>query len=195
MTNLLFSRAAPALHDEPIDTGGCAVSGCRAEATHKAPKSRDELNSYVWFCLEHVREYNASWDYYAGMNENQIEAHRRQDVTWRRPTWPLGGRQCNGKDAWGVKFEDPFDLLGDQLDDGAKRNAAPLGQPRTKTDQALAVLELSAPVTLDAVKARYIELVKRFHPDTNGGDKTAEERLKLVNEAYTTLKNGVGPLV
>ena len=46
---------------------------------------------------------------------------------------------------------------------------------------------------MDDVKARYIELVKRFHPDTNGGDKTAEERLKLINEAYTTLKNGVGP--
>ena len=194
MTDLRFSRAAPALHDEPIDTGGCAVPGCHAEATHKAPKSRDELDCYVWFCLEHVREYNASWDYYAGMDENQIEAHRRQDITWRRPTWPLGGRQGNGKDAWGVKFEDPFDLLDDRVGDGAKRSTAPPGQPRTKTDQALAVLELSAPVTTEAVKARYIELVKRFHPDTNGGDKTAEERLKLVNEAYTTLKNGVGPL-
>ena len=198
MTDLRFSRAAPALHDEPIDTGGCVAPGCRAEATHKAPKSRDELDCYVWFCLEHVRDYNASWDYYAGMDENQIEAHRRQDVTWRRPTWPLGGRQGNGKDAWGVPFEDPFELFGDRVGDragdGAKRSTAPPGPPRTKTDQALAVLELSAPVTMDDVKARYIELVKRFHPDTNGGDKTAEERLKLINEAYTTLKNGVGPL-
>ena len=40
---------------------------------------------------------------------------------------------------------------------------------------------------------RYIELVKRLHPDANGGDKTAEDRLKLVNQAYTTLKTGVGP--
>ena len=83
--------------------------------------------------------------------------------------------------------------LGDRVGDGAKRSAARPGQPGTRTDQALAVLELSAPVTVDDVKARYIELVKRFHPDTNGGDKTAEERLKLINEAYTTLKNGVGP--
>ncbi len=112
MTNLRFHRAAPALHDEKLETGQCAVPGCRGEATHKAPKSRDELDRYVWFCLEHVREYNASWDYYAGMDESQIEAHRRQDVTWRRPTWPLGARQAGAKDAWGLPFEDPFDLLG-----------------------------------------------------------------------------------
>ncbi len=189
MTNLRFSRAAPALQDEPIDTGGCCVPGCCAEATHKAPKSRDQLNRYVWFCLEHVREYNASWDYYAGMNESQIEAHRRQDVTWRRPTWPLGSRQTGGLDAGGLPFEDPFDLLRER----AERRAAP-DMPRSKTDEALDVLDLSAPVTADEIKARYFELVKRLHPDANGGDKTAEERLKSVNEAYATLKNGVGPL-
>ncbi len=167
MTNLGFLRAAPALHDEPLETGGCAVPGCCAEATHKAPKSRDELDRYVWFCLEHVRDYNSSWDYYAGMDETQIEAHRRQDVTWRRPTWPLGSRQAGDRDAWGVPFEDPFDLLGER----AERRAAP-NTPRTKTDEALDVLDLSAPVTLDDVKSRYIELAKRLHPDANGGDKT-----------------------
>ena len=188
MTDLRFLRAAPALHDEPLRTGGCAVPGCRADATHKAPKSRDELDRYVWFCLEHVREYNAAWDYYAGMDETQIEAHRRQDVTWRRPTWPLGSRQAGSQDPWDRPFDDPFGILGER----AEKRAAP-ETPRTKTDEALDVLELSAPVTADDVKARYIELVKRFHPDANGGDKTAEERLKSVNEAYTTLKNGVEP--
>ena len=107
MTNLLFSRAAPALHDEPIDTGGCAVSGCRAEATHKAPKSRDELNSYVWFCLEHVREYNASWDYYAGMNENQIEAHRRHVEAQ--------GRSIGREERWVGLPEESAIALADRL--------------------------------------------------------------------------------
>ncbi len=193
MTKSRFLRAAPARHDEPLETGGCAVPGCRGEATHKAPRSRRELDRYVWFCLDHVRAYNASWDYYAGMDEGEIEAHRRADVTWRRPTWPLGGRapgrQPGRNGAWDTAFDDPFGLFGGRAESGG---AAP-ERPPSKTGRALEVLDLRAPVTAHQVKARYIELVKRFHPDANGGDKTAEERLKLVNDAYTTLKNSVGP--
>ncbi len=189
MTNSSLNRAAPALHDEPLDDGACAVPGCRAEATHKAPKSRRELDRYFWFCLEHVRDYNASWDYYDGMDEGQIEDHRREDVTWRRPTWPLGGRGSGPGGDWTVQIDDPFGLLGEH----AERRVPPPGKPASKADQALDVLGLAAPATADDVKARYIELVKRWHPDANGGDKAAEERLKLVNEAYTTLKQGVEP--
>ena len=189
MTNLHSFWAAPAIYDEPLDTGGCAVTGCHTEATYKAPKSPGELDRYYWFCLEHVREYNASWDFYAGMDESQIEAHRRQDVTWRRPTWPLGSRQAADLDSGRLPFEDPFELL----DQRAARRAV-TGVPRNKIDEALDVLGLSAPVSAEDAKARYIDLVKRLHPAANGGDKTAEERLKLVNEAYGTLKNCVEPL-
>ncbi len=188
MTDLRYQRAAPALHDEPLDDGACGVPGCRSEATHRAPRSRDELDRFVWFCLEHIREYNLAWDYYAGMDESEIEAHRREDVTWRRPTWPLGARQAGPRDPRDALFEDPFDLLGERGEGGG---AAP-ARPRSKTDDALDALGLSEPVTADDIKARYIELVKRHHPDANGGDKKAEERLKLVNDAYATLKNGVG---
>jgi len=189
MTNLHLFRAAPAIYDEPFDTGCCAVSGCRTEATHKAPKSPDELDRYYWFCLEHVREYNASWDFYAGMDKTQIEAHRRQDVTWRRPTWPLGSRQAGDLSSGRLPFEDPFELLDQRAAGRAITDA-----PRNKIDKALGILGLSAPVSADDAKARYIQLVKRLHPDANGGDKIAEERLKLVNEAYGTLKNCVEPL-
>ena len=189
MTSLRFHRAVPASHDEPLETGVCAVPLCRAAAMHKAPRSRDELDRYVWLCLDHVRAYNASWDYYAGMDESQIEAHRRADVTWRRPTWPLGAGQAGRGAFWAAPFDDPFDLFGGRSGNRAAADA----KPRSKTAEALDVLALSPPVTADDVKARYIALVKRLHPDANGGDKTAEERLKLVNDAYTTLKNGVGP--
>lgn len=189
MTRPSANRGAPALHDEPSESGLCAVPGCGAEATHKAPRSRRELDRYVWFCLEHVREYNAAWNYYAGMDEGQIEAHRREDVTWRRPTWPLGAGRDTRRERWAAEIDDPLDLLGERFE----RRAAPPERPPSPTDEALGVLGLVPPVTASALKARYIELVKRLHPDANGGDKTAEERLKLVNEAYTTLKLGVGP--
>ena len=76
---------APALR--PCDHPGCAGSG-----EFRAPRSRATLDNFYWFCLNHVREYNASWNYYAGMSTAEVEAHIRHDTVWQRPTWPLGAR-------------------------------------------------------------------------------------------------------
>ncbi|MCC7046575.1 MAG: DnaJ domain-containing protein [Alphaproteobacteria bacterium] len=179
----------------------CDVPGCAEPGEYRAPRARDKLDQHYWFCLEHVRQYNAAWDYYAGMSIDEIEAHRRADQTWRRPSWPLGG-QKNGKT---IRF-DLFDGMG-ILDDveipGANRVN---GADRTKSGRkdsgagrahqaiaeaarrALAVLDLDPPVDFATIKLRYKELVKRHHPDANGGDKSAEERLKVINEAFTLLK-------
>ena len=71
----------------------CEAPGCRLHGEYRAPWARDRLNEYRWFCLEHVREYNKKWDYFAGLGAEQIEAHIRADTTWRRPVWPLGARR------------------------------------------------------------------------------------------------------
>src|SRR3984957_18212540 len=68
----------------------CDYAGCTAAGEYRAPKSRSSLNEYWWFCLEHVRAYNATWDFYKGMTPGQIEAQMRDDTGWQRPTWPLG---------------------------------------------------------------------------------------------------------
>src|SRR3984885_11390641 len=68
----------------------CDYAGCTAAGEYRAPKSRSSLNDYWWFCLEHVRAYNATWDFYKGMTPGQIEAQMREDTGWQRPTWPLG---------------------------------------------------------------------------------------------------------
>ena len=68
----------------------CDCPGCGAAGGFRAPKSRDSLNEYWWFCLDHVRDYNARWDFYKGMTPDQIEAQTRDDTGWQRPTWPLG---------------------------------------------------------------------------------------------------------
>jgi len=65
----------------------CEHPSCEAEGLYRAPKSRDTLRSYVWFCLDHVREYNASWDFYKDMTGPEILEHRIADMLWRRPTW------------------------------------------------------------------------------------------------------------
>ena len=66
------------------------MPGCPLEGEYRAPKSRSQLRDYFWFCLDHVRAYNAAWDFYKGMSPGQIEAHLRDDTAWQRPTWPLG---------------------------------------------------------------------------------------------------------
>ena len=155
----------------------CEHPDCAAEGRFRAPKSRDRLNEYFWFCLDHVRDYNRSWNYYEGMKENEIESHIRQDTVWQRPSWPLG-RWPNG-----ARIHDPFGLFGEAP---ARERKV---EPPSKEKQALAALELEMPVTLAEIKVRYKSLVKRLHPDANGGDKAAEERLKHINLAYSTLKN------
>ncbi|MGQ9365620.1 J domain-containing protein [Azospirillum sp. ST 5-10] len=167
----------------------CEHPGCTAEGEHRAPKGRDRLNEYFWFCLDHVRAYNASWDYYAGMTSEQIEAETRRDTTWQRPSWPLGYWQAQEKflrdrAARGFGFEFGRNPGEEQPQ---RRQAA-----RTPEEDALIVLDLTPPVDFARIKARYRELVKIHHPDANGGNRDAEEKLKVINQAYNTLKGCYG---
>jgi hypothetical protein len=164
----------------------CDMPGCTAVGEYRAPRSRRELRDWLWLCLEHVRAYNAAWDYYRGMSPGQIEAEIRADVSWQRPTWPLGrlGGQEWGHTAW---LEDP---LGALASSAARRRKAETAPAELKPH--LATLELTWPLTLDTLKARYKELAKRHHPDANGGDRSAEERLKTINLAYATLRTRLG---
>lgn len=168
----------------PGSPRGCDHPGCAELGGYRAPRGRDKLDEHYWFCLEHVREYNAAWDYFRGMSEADIERHRRADTVGNRPTWPLGSR------TGGYRFDQESMRRAFRAyfggDDEAPK-AAP-ARPRTETDEALATLELSEGCTLATIKARYKELVKRHHPDANGGDKAAEEKLKTINQAYGVLK-------
>jgi hypothetical protein len=166
----------------------CEAPGCTAAGEYRAPKSRSRLREYHWFCLPHVREYNAAWDYYKGMNEAQIEAHLRSDTSWQRPTWPLGrlGGASRFSEEW---LRDPIGLLrGTPLHQ--RRGSQPKEKqgPPPELRAALDVLGLDWPVDQPALRARYKELAKRFHPDANGGDRDSEERLKDVNRAYSLLR-------
>ena len=166
----------------------CDVPGCTSAGEFRAPKGRNQLNEYFWFCLDHVREYNRAWNYYAGMSEDEIEADVRRATTWNRPSWPFG-TGVKGSGAWRVR--DPFDFFEGQ-EAGGERTERHHPWVQSAEEKALQIMDLSPPVTLDEVKARYKSLAKRFHPDANGGDRDAEERLKLINDAYTTLRKALG---
>ena len=99
----------------------CDCPGCQNAGEYRAPKSRTSLNAYWWFCLEHVREYNASWDFYKGMTPGQIEAQTRLDTQWQRPTWPLGrlGNRFLNEDA----LREPLETLAASRRRSAQRAA------------------------------------------------------------------------
>ncbi len=162
------------------------MPGCTAQGEYRAPKSRSNLSEYWWFCLEHVRAYNAAWDYYKGMSPGEIETELRRDSAWQRPSWPLGSL---GASAWeDALARDPLGLLeAGRLRRGAAAPAA--DQAPAELREPLATLGLSWPVTIAAVKTRYKELAKRHHPDANGGDPAAEERIKTINLAYAALRS------
>jgi len=161
------------------------MPACQACGDYRAPKSRSSLNEYWWFCLEHVRAYNASWDFYKGMTPGQIEAQVRADTAWQRPTWPLG--RLGGGSVDEDSLRESLDVLMARRRD---RRAAPSVERAPEELRApLTTLGLVWPTTLDQVKARYHDLAKRHHPDANGGDRVAEERLKVINLAYAALRS------
>lgn len=170
----------------------CDHPGCEAGGDFRAPRSRIEVDHYYWFCLDHVRGYNAAWNYYAGMSEPEIEAEIRRDTVWQRPSWKLGQRHGP---AYEARVRDPFDLYsgtdrkpGNGQRRGGTAGTAASARVASAREQALAVFDIDPPFTQTSLKARYKVLVKLHHPDAHGGDKEAEEKLKIINQAYTTLK-------
>jgi len=189
-------RPRPGAHGAPFMGATprlCAAPGCDALAELRAPKSRGNLDEREWLCRQHLRAHNERWDFFAGMTAKEIERFRIDAITGHRPTWPLGKRVANGHTSadathgkgWSYRFEDAFGNF--EAPDEAPRAPRPSRLTKGQLD-ALAALNLEEGATLHQIKARYKELVKRFHPDANGGDRGTEERLKQVIRAYGHLR-------
>jgi hypothetical protein len=183
-------RAEPSrLQDTALPLGRrCDAPGCEAAGDYRAPRDRNRLRDYYHFCLDHVRAYNQAWDYYRGMSPEEIEQNLREDTSWQRPTWPLG--RLGAKAPIGEILRDPIGLLSEMSPPQRKtRKEAP---PELRA--ALDVMGLGWPIDEDMLRARYLELAKKHHPDSTGGDKASEERLKDVNRAYSLLKKRLATL-
>jgi DnaJ-domain-containing protein 1 len=182
----------------------CEWPDCEEKGDHRAPKSPDLLNEFRWFCATHIREYNKSWDFYAGMSPDQIEKAREKDRRWDRPTWEMKGAgkpkgvsnqpHAEGK-AWErFGYKDPHEVLGENatINPGESlANDARKARRRLlpKADiKALEALDLDVMATADEVRERYKTLVKELHPDMNGGDRSEEDRLQKAVAAWNHLK-------
>lgn len=177
----------------PAIRRNCQAGDCPHLGEFRAPKSRYDLRDYYWFCLDHVREYNKNWDFFKGMSRVEIEQHMTKSTIWDRPTWRMteaGLREENTRQkiyeafARGESIFEEFDL-GSEGPQEAHINVDAIPHPSV---EALEVMGLAPPVGWEEVRTRYKTLVKKYHPDTNKGDKEAEERLKKINLAYSILK-------
>ena len=120
----------------------CDFPGCCGAGEYRAPKSRDHLRDYYWFCLDHVREYNKAWDYYAGLKPEEIEEAIRSDTTWHRPTWRLGANSASSRQKFGFRIDDPLGVFDD---DG--HAPPPTARVSSAEEEAMTVLGLEAPLT------------------------------------------------
>jgi hypothetical protein len=185
MTTRRVPRARAYAPDPDAPGRLCDMPECENLGCYRAPRSRTSLNDYLWLCLDHVRAYNASWDYYKDMTPGQIEQELRADASWQRPTWRLGANGGGPRVSDEAILRDPLlNLAGRRSGHHETGEQAPL-----ELRQPLDVLGLTWPVSMDAVKARYKALAKKHHPDANGGGNAADAQIKAINIAYSTLKS------
>jgi hypothetical protein len=171
----------------------CEWPDCGKPAGHRAPKGRGHEGEYWRYCLDHVRAYNQTYNYFAGMNDADVMAFQKDAVTGHRPTWRMGqngGRRGAGKASRdqgfsGFEWSDPFRLFGNP---GEHARPEPDRPVRNAERKALHTLGLETGASRTEIKSRFKELVKRHHPDANGGDRSTEDRLKDVIQAYNYLK-------
>jgi len=178
-------------HDRTLREEGpiCQWRGCTANGLHRAPKGRGREGQYYLFCLDHVRAFNASYNYFEGMSNADVEAYQKDSVTGHRPTWRVGAGgwgQTDRARRYDPNFQDRLDLLSGGRTGEA--GATPRRALKPLELKSLEALNLTAAASRGEIKARFHELVKRHHPDVNGGDNRSEDKLREIIQAYNYLK-------
>jgi hypothetical protein len=184
-----------------VETSGrvCQKPGCDRPGKYRAPRSPDQLDEFLWFCLDHVREYNLKWNFFESHSDAELERQFAADRVWGRPTRPFresvgrGGTQPHAEGrAWQrFGFDNPTDLLGDKatLNPGAERAARPQRRLPASERRALEILEAQDSQSKSEIRQQYKALVKDLHPDMNGGRRDDEARLAEVVWAWEQIRS------
>lgn len=172
----------------------CSCKGCGQAGIYPAPKGRDREGEYFHFCLDHVRDYNRSYNYFNGMSDDEVAQYLEHGVTGHRPTWSMGARggdqESEGRLRWfHHTLRDPFGFVDQEQINARAHAGEPERTVRNAERKSLRALNLDIDATAEQIKARYKELVKRHHPDANGGDRASEDKLRDIITAYNYLKS------
>ncbi len=164
----------------------------RAPNPYGRPPGPNGPGDYRYFCLDHVREFNAGYDWFEGLTAEEIAAAQSPLNVW--PSETRAFKASGGADSpprW-ADFHDPLDAISARF---KKRMESAAPQPRSdgkflsgEDRSALKTLGLGQDADRKAVRSAYSLLVRKYHPDKNGGDRTHEKALQDVIAAYTHLK-------
>ncbi len=198
MSELPPSKSPNRFHGRVGDGAArCAQPDCRAPGEFRAPdiygaaSGFDGPGSYRWLCFEHVREFNACYNFFDGMSREEIEDAQTPFAGWATETRSFTSGGVDSPPKWN-DFHDPLDAISARF--RARQNA---GMPTERADgkrlsdddrKALGIFKLDVNADRRAVRQRYTELVRKFHPDHNGGDRAHEKALQAVVEAYQILR-------
>ena len=169
----------------------CAARGCRGPGEFRAPLTPGDFDgpgSWHYLCLDHVRVHNARYNYFTGMTPDEIEAAQSPIAGWERSTRAFATGGADRGPAWS-DFADPLDAIAARFRPETRRGGAGVERFTAAERHALGVMDLSDDTDRSALRKRYSDLVRRYHPDRNGGDRSFEARLGAVIEAYQTLKS------
>ena len=163
----------------------CDWNNCLEEGLYKAPVEKDNSKKYRMLCLNHVKEFNKNWNYFEGMDDDQIYKFMKSDITWHKPTLSFSSSENFFKILWNnalkddlkkYKFNGHFDHM-----EKFKFNSNDI--------KAFSILGIAIGMKWERVREKFKKLVKKFHPDMNAGNKKYEDKLKIITLAYTQLKN------
>lgn len=161
----------------------CDYPGCTKKGEFRAPKDR-KLREYYWFCLDHVQEYNAKWNYFEGISTEAPEEEEKKRMHFR-------GFRSKVKYSRGYNFFDDFEFFDEYHSDYSAADEIYYSETEKRYLQIMEIKpgELNA----ENLKKQYKKLVKKYHPDLNQDDKkAAEEKFKQLVQAYQQLMRRFG---
>jgi len=174
-------------------TRKCDQEGCEEKAVVRAAKSPRETAVKIWLCAEHARAHNAKWNFFDGLSESEAEAARLANIYGDRPTWAMGKNErarTAAKARGPADLRDSFGLFAEAVKSSpSAQNSLRDGRPVSKLQKkAFETLDLTVSAPASDIRKQYAEMLRRFHPDANGGDRGAEAQLQEVVKAHQILK-------
>ena len=163
----------------------CDWNNCSEEGRYKAPKEKDNSKNYRLLCLQHVKEFNKKWNYFAGMNEEQVVEFLKSDMIWHKATQSFSSSDNFFKVLWNNALKDEMNKsqLNNQFNHMYKFKF------NHNDIKAFEILGITVGLEWEKIQQKFKKLVKKFHPDMNAGNKKFEDKLKIITLAYTQLKN------
>ena len=172
----------------------CQWEGCTKSGPHRAPAGRNRENEFFNFCVDHIREYNKSYNYFSGLEDDDIAKIQKDNLTGGRPTWKMGTNSSASANTAPEFAQLRSGRAGYYRRIGSAAAAGVSNEMQTRKlrpleKKAMRVMGLPDDAKPEIVRARYKDLVKQNHPDVNGGSRESEERLQEVLHAYKILKS------